>query len=84
MLVLFLILLSLSAFAQYEGEEYYPEYDHYAAPVEEEPLYSDYAPEITDDTAEYEEYAHPDDIPYPEGEESWSLGNEDLPAEYYE
>lgn len=77
-LFLFLMLFSsLSAFAQdYESEE--------LAPVPEEELVpSDEIASIIDN-AEVGEMERQEDIIHPEGENEWSLGGEDLPAEEYE
>lgn len=77
-LFLFLMLFSsLSAFSQdYEGEE--------LAPVPEEELVPNDEIASIIDNAEVGEMERQEDIIHPEGENEWSLGGEDLPAEEYE
>lgn len=77
-LFLFLMIFSsLSAFAQdYESEEH-------AAVPEEEMIPNDEIASIIDN-AEIGEMERQEDIIHPEGENEWSLGGEDLPAEEYE
>jgi hypothetical protein len=77
-LFLFLTLFSsLSAFSQdYESEE--------LAPVPEEELVPQDEIASIIDNAEVGEMERQEDMIHPEGENEWSLGGEDLPAEEYE
>lgn len=77
-LFLFLALFSsLSAFSQdFESEE--------LAPVAEEELVPQDEIASIIDNAEVGEMERQEDMIHPEGENEWSLGGEDLPAEEYE